>query len=187
MLIVRVEATGAEIVTLVCGDPATHPPVLVRLQSECLTGEVLGSLRCDCGDQLAAALARLPQEGHGVLLYLRQEGRGIGLVNKVRAYALQDRGLDTVDANRVLGLPVDGREYASAACVLRFLGVSRLRLLTNNPAKCQGLQQHDVEIVERVPLEIAPNPVNLAYLQTKAARLGHLLSAQGAAGSPTTD
>lgn len=162
-----------EIVALYCGDLAGGAPVLARVHSECLTGDVLGSARCDCGEQKDEALARIAAEGRGVFLYLRQEGRGIGLVNKIRAYEQQDRGLDTVDANLVLGLPVDAREYASAAAVLRELGARRVRLLTNNPAKVQALSACGVEVVERVPLLVRPNAHNIGYLRTKAARMDH--------------
>jgi GTP cyclohydrolase II len=141
-----------------------------------LTGDVLGSLRCDCGEQLSASLELMAEAESSVLLYLRQEGRGIGLANKIRAYALQDRGLDTVDANLALGLPVDRREYRSAAAVLRHLGVERVRLLTNNPLKQHALEDHGVEVVERVPLAMPPNAVNHDYLRTKADRMGHLLA-----------
>jgi GTP cyclohydrolase II len=151
-------------------------PPLVRLHSECITGDVLGSLRCDCGEQLNASLALIAQEDAGVLLYLRQEGRGIGLANKIRAYALQDGGLDTVDANLALGLPVDRREYVSAAAILRHLGLRRVRLLTNNPHKQRALEQHGVHVAERVPLIMPPNHVNHDYLRTKADRMGHLLA-----------
>ena len=147
----------------------------MRLHSECLTGEALGSLRCDCGEQLEAGLEQVGRAKRGVLLYLRHEGRGIGLFDKIRAYALQDGGLDTVDANVALGLPVDGRDYASAAGVLRKLGVRRARVLTNNPAKLQALAEHGIEVIERVPIEGHANPVNLSYLRTKASRMGHLL------------
>src|SRR5690606_19312874 len=129
------------------------PPPLVRLHSECLTGDAFGSLRCDCGDQLEQALARIGDEGRGVLLYLRQEGRGIGLLNKLRAYHLQDGGLDTVDANQQLGFPSDARDYATAAAILRQLGITQLRLLTNNPAKAAALASHGITVIERVPLE----------------------------------
>jgi GTP cyclohydrolase II len=148
---------------------------LVRLHSECLTGDALGSLRCDCGEQLEASLEQIAEAGSGTLLYLRQEGRGIGLVNKIRAYALQDEGLDTVDANIALGFPVDGRDYSAAAAVLRSLGIEKVRLLTNNPAKCEALQMWGIEVRERVPLVVPPNPSNRVYLQTKAVRMGHLL------------
>jgi GTP cyclohydrolase II len=162
----------AEAVALLRGDLRGAP--LVRLHSECLTGEAFGSLRCDCGEQLDAALALIAQSG-GVLIYLRQEGRGVGLANKVRAYALQDRGLDTVDANVALGLPVDAREYRTAAAILKLLRVGRARLLTNNPRKRAALEREGIVVVERVPLLAAPNLVNLRYLETKAARLGHLI------------
>ena len=165
----------AEVVALVHGDVAGDEPVLVRLHSECLTGEALGSLRCDCGEQLEAGLDQVGRAERGVLLYLRHEGRGIGLFDKIRAYALQDDGLDTVDANVALGLPIDGRDYAAAAGVLRKLGVRRARVLTNNPAKLEALAEHGIEVVERVPIEGHVNPVNMSYLQTKASRMGHLL------------
>jgi GTP cyclohydrolase II len=164
-----------EVIALVHGDVAGDEPVLVRLHSECLTGEALGSLRCDCGEQLDVGLDEIGRADRGVLLYLRHEGRGIGLFDKIRAYALQDGGLDTVDANVALGLPIDGRDYAAAAGVLRKLGVKRARVLTNNPAKLQALAEHGIEIVERVPIEAHANPANLDYLRTKASRMGHLL------------
>jgi GTP cyclohydrolase II len=169
----RVE--GTEVVALARGDVAGEPPVLVRLHSECLTGDVLGSLRCDCGDQLRSALAMIGGGERGVLLYLDHEGRGIGLFDKVRAYGLQDGGLDTVDANVELGLPVDARDYSAAATVLRELGVRSVRLITNNPAKILGLEMHGVTVIERIPLETLPNDVNAPYLRTKASRMGHLL------------
>jgi len=164
-----------EVVALVHGEIAGDEPVLVRLHSECLTGEALGSLRCDCGEQLEAGLDQIGRAERGVLLYLRHEGRGIGLFDKIRAYALQDGGLDTVDANVALGLPIDGRDYTAAAAVLRRLGVRRARVMTNNPEKLQALAEHGIEIVERVPIEAAPNPANVTYLRTKAHRMGHLL------------
>jgi GTP cyclohydrolase II len=164
-----------EVVALVHGAVAGDEPVLVRLHSECLTGEALGSLRCDCGEQLDVGLDEIGRADRGVLLYLRHEGRGIGLFDKIRAYALQDGGLDTVDANVALGLPIDGRDYAAAAAVLGRLGVRRARVLTNNPAKLQALAEHGIEIVERVPIETHANPANLDYLRTKASRMGHLL------------
>lgn len=183
--ILRVDQSNTEVVVLVNGEIEADQPVLVRLQSECLTGEVLGSLRCDCGEQLAAALEKIATAGSGALVYLRQEGRGFGLANKIRAYALQDRGLDTVDANLALGLPIDGRDYTSAAAALGYLGVRRVRLLTNNPTKCRALEQHDFEIVERIPLEVRPNRFNRSYLRAKAHRLGHTLSPWRAeAGDP---
>jgi 3,4-dihydroxy 2-butanone 4-phosphate synthase / GTP cyclohydrolase II len=149
-------------------------PVLVRAHSECLTGDVLGSSRCDCGEQLADSLRFLQEQGRGVLLYLRQEGRSIGLARKISAYALQERGLDTVEANLALGLPEDMRDYRVAAEMLLDLGVRKARLLTNNPAKVEGLQRYGVEVVERVPLGISPNPSNLGYLRTKREKMGHL-------------
>lgn len=164
-----------EIVALRCGDVTGGAPALVRLHSECLTGDVLGSQRCDCGEQKDEALNLIGAEGRGVLLYLRQEGRGIGLANKIRAYEQQDRGLDTVDANLVLGLPVDAREYASSAAVLRFMGLHAVRLLTNNPAKERALEDLGIQVVERVPLLVRPNEHNIAYLRTKAARMEHTL------------
>jgi|SRR5579864_973223 len=170
----EVEEAGQQVVAVFHGLPA-RGPVLLRLHSECLTGDVLGSARCDCGSQLEASMARLARSRSGLLLYLHQEGRGIGLVNKIRAYALQDRGLDTVDANRALGLPVDARDYSAAAVVLHYLGIERVRLLTNNPTKRRALQQLGIEVVERVPLEIDPNPSNLSYLRTKRDRMGHWL------------
>lgn len=172
----QVEGDSSEALALIHGEPARSPAPLVRLHSECLTGEVLGSLRCDCGDQLDASLARIAAEGDGVLLYLRQEGRGIGIVNKIRAYALQDAGLDTVQANLALGLPIDAREYSAAAAVLRSLGIWAVRLLTNNPAKCAALEAHGVRVTERVPIEAPSNEANLRYLLTKVQRMGHLLT-----------
>jgi GTP cyclohydrolase II len=172
----QVDGVVGEALALIHGTLGPTPLPLVRLHSECLTGDVLGSLRCDCGEQLRDSLALVGEADAGVLLYLRQEGRGIGLVNKIRAYALQDGGLDTVDANLALGLPVDRREYASAAAILRHLGVGRIRLLTNNPLKQAALERHGVEVAERVPLIAAPNAVNNGYLRTKANRLGHLLA-----------
>jgi GTP cyclohydrolase II len=171
----EVEGSPGEIVALTHGRLSDTPVPLVRLHSECLTGDVLGSLRCDCGEQLNAALDLIAREPAGVLLYLPQEGRGIGLANKIRAYALQDRGLDTVDANLALGLPVDRRDYAAAARILLRLGLSQVRLLTNNPAKRTALERNGVCVVERVALSVPPNAVNRHYLRTKADRMGHLL------------
>ena len=172
----RAPPAAGESLALVHGELRTGEPALVRLHSECLTGDVLGSLRCDCGQQLSSALELIASTGPGVLLYLRQEGRGIGLTNKIRAYALQDTGLDTVDANLALGLPVDGREYASAAAILHYLGLRQVRLLTNNPVKRHALEEHGIEVVERVPLVVPPNPRNVQYLRTKASRMGHSLN-----------
>ncbi|MBN1780293.1 bifunctional 3,4-dihydroxy-2-butanone-4-phosphate synthase/GTP cyclohydrolase II [bacterium] len=160
---------------LVKGDVQKDKSVLVRVHSECLTGDVLGSLRCDCGDQLRLSLKAIQKEGSGIFLYMRQEGRGIGLSNKLMAYELQDRGLDTVDANEKLGFPADLRDYGVGAQILRNLGVQKIRLLTNNPRKIVGLQGHGLEIVERIPIEVEPNHVNAKYLQTKRDKLGHLI------------
>ncbi len=155
------------------GEGATAP--LARMHSECLTGDGLFSRRCDCGPQLEAALERIAQAGRGVLLYLRQEGRGIGLLEKIRAYALQDQGLDTVEANQALGLPVDARDYGVAAAMFHALGVYQVRLMTNNPGKVAALEHAGVKVTERVPHRVGENPENRRYLATKAARLGHLL------------
>jgi GTP cyclohydrolase II len=172
----EVDGMPGEVAALMRGPLHSSVTPLVRLHSECLTGDVLGSLRCDCGEQLSAALELIATAGSGVLLYLPQEGRGIGLANKIRAYALQDTGLDTVDANLALGLPVDRREYASAAAILRDLGLRQVRLLTNNPAKRAALEKHGIRVVERVPLTVPPNADNRQYLRTKADRMGHLLA-----------
>ena len=150
-------------------------PALVRLHSECLTGAVFGSLRCDCGPQLALAMDAIGATGTGVIVYLRQEGRGIGLSNKLAAYALQDEGKDTVEANEALGFPADLREYGVAAGILQDLGLRSVRLLTNNPRKVAGLEEHGIEVVERVPLETQPTSLNGRYLAAKRAKLGHLL------------
>ena len=166
---------GDQHVALVMGDICTDEPVLVRVHSECLTGDVFGSLRCDCGQQLAQAMAMVRAEGRGVILYMRQEGRGIGLHNKVRAYALQDQGLDTVEANEKLGFPADLRDYGIGAQILVDLGLRRIRLMTNNPRKVVGLQGYGLEVVERVPLIVEANPSNEQYLLTKKEKLGHLL------------
>lgn len=169
---------GVEHVALVKGDPTQGTP-LIRLHSECVTGDALGSLRCDCGAQLREALERISASESGVLLYLRgHEGRGIGLANKIRAYALQDQGMDTVDANEALGLPADAREWDAAADILRHLGVSKLRLLTNNPDKESNLMRFGFNVVARERLEIASNPFNRAYLSTKRTRMGHFLQEQ---------
>ena len=176
LAVFEVDGMPGEAVALMRGPLDDDVIPLVRLHSECLTGDVLGSQRCDCGEQLQAALALIATAPSGVLLYLRQEGRGIGLANKIRAYALQDKGLDTVDANLALGLPVDRREYASAAAILRELGLRQVRLLTNNPAKHAALERHGVHVVERVPLAVPPNAINREYLRTKADRMGHLLA-----------
>ena len=167
---------GSEPVALVHGDVASADAPLVRVHSECWTGDVVGSLRCDCGEQLGRALTAITSQGAGVLLYLRQEGRGIGLANKMRAYGLQDGGLDTVDANAALGLPIDARDYGGAAAILIELGLRRVRLMTNNPEKVAALEAAGISVVERVPVTALPNVVNSSYLQTKIARLGHQAS-----------
>jgi 3,4-dihydroxy 2-butanone 4-phosphate synthase/GTP cyclohydrolase II len=173
----RSTVDGVEHVALVHGDVGDGSPVLTRLHSECLTGDVLGSRRCDCGPQLQASLAAIMAAGRGVAIYLRgHEGRGIGLLHKLRAYALQDAGRDTVDANLDLGLPSDARDYGTGAQVLTDLGVRSVRLLTNNPAKSEQLTRYGIEVTERVPVVVLPTEQNLAYLRTKAARMGHDLS-----------
>lgn len=167
--------TGEDHVALTLGDLAGESPPLVRVHSECLTGDVFGSMRCDCGDQLEAALARIADEGRGVVLYMRQEGRGIGLANKLRTYELQDRGLDTVDANRHLGFAADLRDYGVGAQILRELGITDLRLLTNNPKKTAGFRAYGLKVVEQLALAVEPGTHNRRYLETKRARMGHEL------------
>jgi GTP cyclohydrolase II len=174
-MFVYADAEGKEHVALAVGPVDDGQPALARIHSECLTGDVFGSHRCDCGEQLELTMASLQAEGRGVLIYLRQEGRGIGLANKIRAYALQDAGLDTVDANRALGLPDDMRDYRPAAEMLRDLGVAAVALVTNNPLKIGGLEAHGVPVVERRSAFVPPNSHNRPYLETKRLRMGHLL------------
>lgn len=174
------ELDGEQHVAFVLGDISMGEETLVRVHSECLTGDIFGSLRCDCGPQLDHALELIAAEGKGVLVYLRgHEGRGIGLAHKIRAYSLQQDGLDTVDANLELGLPADKREYGIGAQMLVDLGVTKLRLLTNNPAKYGGLEGFGLEIVGRVPIQTTPTAHNIAYLTTKQERMGHLLGLDG--------
>jgi 3,4-dihydroxy 2-butanone 4-phosphate synthase/GTP cyclohydrolase II len=163
-------------IALVKGDIKKDEPTLVRAHSQCLTGDTFGSARCDCGDQLHRSMEIINEEGKGVILYiLNHEGRGIGLANKIKAYAIQEQGIDTVEANRKLGFKTDQRDYGIGAQVLVSLGVNRLRLITNNPRKFIGLSGYGLEIVERVPIEIPPNKVNLKYLKTKKEKMGHIL------------
>ncbi len=166
---------GEHHVALVKGDVTNGEPVLVRVHSECLTGDVFGSRRCDCGEQFARAMERIEEKGRGVLLYMRQEGRGIGLLNKIKAYALQDKGLDTVEANIALGFPEDMRDYGIGAQILADLGVKRIELITNNPKKISGLSGYGIEIVERIPIQMNHNEKNEYYLRTKKNKMGHIL------------
>lgn len=165
--------TNKEHVVLTMGDVGDGEPVLARIHSECLTGDALFSLRCDCGNQLEAALKAISEEGRGAIFYLRQEGRGIGLLNKIKAYKLQDAGADTVEANEQLGFGADMRDYSILGPMLRHLKITKVRLMTNNPRKVAAMQENGVEVVERVPLHCNSNPHNEKYLQTKGAKLGH--------------
>ncbi|HUC35317.1 MAG TPA: GTP cyclohydrolase II, partial [Gaiellaceae bacterium] len=174
----RESLTGKHHVALVRGDVAGAEDVLVRVHSECLTGDVFHSLRCDCGEQLARALQRIAGEDRGVLLYMAQEGRGIGLLNKLKAYELQENGLDTVEANVELGLPIDAREYGIGSQILADLGLSTIRILTNNPKKLSGIEGFGLTVVEQVPIEVPPNAENQRYLEAKRDKLGHRLHHQ---------
>ncbi len=167
--------TGKEHVVLTLGDVGSGEPVLARIHSECLTGDALFSLRCDCGSQLKAALEAIAKEGRGALLYLRQEGRGIGLLNKIRAYKLQDHGADTVEANEQLGFGADMRDYGICNAMLEHLNITQIRLMTNNPRKVKALTDQGIDVVERIPLQTGQNPHNEKYLATKAGKLGHLI------------
>ena len=169
------EADGQEHIALSMGNFSDGLPVLSRIHSECLTGDALFSQKCDCGPQLKAAMQAVQKEGRGIIVYLRQEGRGIGLINKIRAYRLQDQGLDTVEANLKLGLPVDARDFSLAKHIYDHLGVHEITLLTNNPEKVSTLQQAGISIVERIPLQVGENSENERYLHTKAEKLGHFL------------
>ncbi|MCS7281232.1 MAG: bifunctional 3,4-dihydroxy-2-butanone-4-phosphate synthase/GTP cyclohydrolase II [Desulfobacterota bacterium] len=163
-------------IALVKGEIKPEEPTLVRVHSECLTGDIFGSLRCDCGEQLRCALKMIDREGKGIFLYMKQEGRGIGLLNKLKAYTLQDEGHDTVDANLALGFPPDLRDYGIGAQILRDLGVTKMRLLTNNPRKIKGLEGYGLSVVERIPIEVQPNKENIEYLKAKRRKLGHILN-----------
>ena len=168
-------SNGLEHFALIKGEWKEGEPVMVRVHSSCATGDILGSLRCDCGEQLHKSMQMIEKEGKGVLVYIQQEGRGIGLMNKIAAYKLQEEGYDTVEANVHLGFKPDERDYGCGAQILRKLGVQKMRLLTNNPVKRVGLEAYGLEIVENIPIEIKPNPYNLKYLKTKKDRMGHLL------------
>ena len=176
MILYENEVDDFQHIALVKGDVSGDEPVLVRVHSECFTGDVLGSMRCDCGDQLHTAMHMIDEAGKGVIVYMRQEGRGIGLANKLKAYCLQDRGKDTVEANIELGFDADLRDYGLGAQILVELGVTRIKLMTNNPKKLKGLEGYGLEVVERVPIEIVPNDLNIKYLSTKKEKMGHLLN-----------
>ena len=171
----RSPRSGEEFVALVCGELRPERPSLVRVHSQCMTGDVFGSVKCDCGRQLRAAMELIAAEGHGAIVYQQQEGRGIGIINKIRAYALQDEGADTIEANERLGLGVDLRQYDECAEILVDLGLWRVRVMTNNPSKIRALETHGLEVVERVSLEVEPHESSLGYLRTKKERMGHLI------------
>jgi 3,4-dihydroxy 2-butanone 4-phosphate synthase/GTP cyclohydrolase II len=187
LYIYRNNLNGTKHIALVKGNVNTEDPVLVRVHSQCLTGDVFGSMRCDCGNQLKASMQQIEREGSGVILYMRQEGRGIGLENKIKAYALQDDGQDTVEANESLGFPADLRDYGIGAQILSDLGLERIRLLTNNPKKIVGLKAFGLEVVDRIPIEIPPNPRNQRYLEAKRDKLGHLLNGLDTGASKTLE
>jgi 3,4-dihydroxy 2-butanone 4-phosphate synthase/GTP cyclohydrolase II len=175
MIPFRQVSNGLEHFALIKGEWKEGEPIMVRVHSSCATGDILGSMRCDCGEQLHKAMQMIDQEGKGVVVYMQQEGRGIGLMNKIAAYKLQEEGLDTVEANVHLGFKPDERDYGCGAQILAKLGVSKMRLLTNNPVKRVGLEAYGLEIVENVPIEVTPNKYNLRYLKTKKDRMGHIL------------
>ena len=172
----RQKSNGLEHIAIIKGDVRTEEPVLVRVHSSCATGDIFGSLRCDCGEQLHKALQMIEKEGRGAVVYLSQEGRGIGLMDKIRAYKLQEEGLDTVEANIHLGHGADERDYGVGAQILNLLGIRKMRLLTNNPVKRVGLEGYGLQVVENVPVEVAPNPYNYRYMHTKKERMGHNLN-----------
>ena len=171
----RQKSNGLEHIALIKGDLTTEGPVLVRVHSSCATGDIFGSMRCDCGDQLHEALRMIEKEGRGAVIYLNQEGRGIGLMDKMRAYKLQENGMDTVDANICLGHQADERDYGVGAQILRHLGITKMRLISNNPVKRVGLEAYGLSVVENVPIEIKTNPYNEFYMKTKKERMGHIL------------
>ena len=170
---------GKEHIAITMGDCASDEPLPIRIHSECLTGDALGSLRCDCGEQLQEAMCNIAELGRGAILYLRQEGRGIGLVNKIRAYSLQDQGADTVEANERLGFGADMRDYSICAPMLQHLGAKKLQIMTNNPRKIDALKSLGFEIVNRIPIQADSNPHNIQYLATKAGKLGHMFKDKG--------